>query len=39
MTVDSELKHHVDEEGAEPLVFEPQMNWKTFTEPTIIDAY
>jgi hypothetical protein len=39
ITVDSELKYSVNEEGAELLVFEPHINWQTFTEPNIIHAY
>jgi hypothetical protein len=39
ITVDSELRHHVDQEGAQPLVFEPHINWQTFAEPNIINAY
>jgi hypothetical protein len=38
ITVDSELRYSV-EEDAEPLVFEPHINWETFTEPNIIHAY
>jgi hypothetical protein len=37
--VDSELRCRVGEEGAEPLVFQPHINWATFTEPNIIHAY
>jgi hypothetical protein len=37
--VDSALQYRVMEEGAEPLVFLPQIDWATFTEPNIIDAY
>ena len=39
MTVDSEMGVEVHSAGAEPLVFHPQINWKTFTDPNIIDAY
>jgi hypothetical protein len=39
ITVDSELRYRVNEEGAEPLVFQPYINWETFTEPNIIHAY
>ena len=39
ITLDSELRYSVNEEGAEPLVFEPHINWETFTEPNIIHAY
>jgi hypothetical protein len=37
--IDSELKCRVVEEGAEPLMFEPSINWATFQEPNIIHAY
>ena len=37
--VDSELRCRVGEEGVEPLVFQPHINWATFTEPNIIHAY
>ena len=37
--LDSEMKFSVLDKGAEPLVFMPQVDWKTFTEPNIIDAY
>jgi hypothetical protein len=37
--LDSELRYHVTDPEAEPLVFEPQVNWATFTEPNIIHAY
>jgi len=39
ITVDSELRVHVAEEEAQPLVFEPHINWQTFSEPNIISAY
>ena len=39
MEIDSALGYRVAEEGAEPLVFLPDINWATFTEPNIIDAY
>jgi hypothetical protein len=39
ITVDSELKYRVEEEGAQPLIFEPHVNWETFTGPNIIDVY
>ncbi len=39
LTVDSQMGHQVSETGAEPLVFQPQIDWSTFTEPNIIDAY
>jgi hypothetical protein len=37
--VNSELRYRVDEAEAVPLVFEPHINWATFTEPNIIQAY
>jgi hypothetical protein len=37
--VDSELQYRVKDEEAEPLVFEPLIDWQTFTEPNIIDAF
>jgi hypothetical protein len=37
--MDSKLKYQVTDEGAEPLVFLPDINWATFGEPNIIDAY
>jgi len=37
--VDSDLRYRIEEGGAEPLVFEPHVDWATFTEPNIIHAY
>jgi len=37
--LDSAMQYRVAEEGAEPLIFLPQINWKNFSEPNIIDAY
>lgn len=37
--LDSEMRYRVHSQGAEPLVFEPHIQWETFTEPTIIQAY
>jgi hypothetical protein len=39
LTVDSDMRVSVHDESAEPLVFMPEIDWKTFTEPNIIDAY
>jgi hypothetical protein len=41
LTIDSDLRYHVfgADEGAEPLVFQPLIDWTTFTEPNIIDAF
>jgi hypothetical protein len=39
MTVDSDMAYQVREQDAEPLVFLPQIDWATFSEPNIIDAF
>jgi hypothetical protein len=39
ITVDSDMEVSVHDEGADPLVFMPQIDWDTFAEPNIIDAY
>ena len=41
LTLDSDLRYQVRDadEGAEPLVFQPLIDWTTFTEPNIIDAF
>ncbi len=39
LTVDGDMRYHVQTAGAEPLIFEPDVNWETFTEPNIIHAY
>ena len=40
MMIDSDLRYqvHSADEGAEPLVFQPLIDWATFAEATIIDA-
>lgn len=37
--VDSELNHRIVEGGDAPLVFEPDVDWKKFKDPNIIDGY
>jgi hypothetical protein len=37
--VDSELHWRIAKGGPSPLVFEPNVDWKEFKEPTIIDGY
>ena len=37
--LDSEMSYQVQEEGAEPLMFEPHIDWETFQEPNIIHAF
>jgi hypothetical protein len=39
IVVDSQMRCRIEEAGAEPLVFEPQVDWKAFEEPNIIHAY
>jgi hypothetical protein len=39
LTVSSAMQLVAQDEGAEPLVFMPEVNWQTFTEPNIIHAY
>ena len=37
--VDSELTSHVRERGVTPLLFEPDVEWKTFHGANIINDY
>ncbi len=37
--IDSELNYTVLEEGADPVVFIPFVNFKKLTDPSIIDAF
>ncbi len=39
LTVDSDLKWRIREQDAVPLLFEPEIDWRRFRDPTIIDAY
>lgn len=39
LTVNSELEWSVREQDAVPLLFEPEVDWRHFTDATIIDAY
>ncbi len=39
LQVDSQLNSRVLEGGSSPVVFEPSVDWTTFTDPTIIDGY
>jgi hypothetical protein len=39
ITVDSDMNMTDYDGAAEPLVFMPQVDWTTFTEPNILDAY
>ena len=38
-SVGSDLRHEVIVGGSEPLLFEPEIDWGTFSEPNIIHAY
>jgi hypothetical protein len=37
--VDSELNYRIERGGPSPLVFEPDIDWSEFKDPTIIDGY
>ena len=37
--IDSELSYRVEEAGADPLVFSPQVDFDKLGEPSIIDAF
>ena len=39
LTVDSEMKTLAHDHGADPLLFEPHVDWANFSEPNIIDAF
>jgi hypothetical protein len=39
ISVDSELNSHVRENDADPLLFEPDVDWKTFNGVNIINDY
>jgi len=39
LIVDSDLKYGIARGGPSPLVFEPDVNWNEFKDPTIIDGY
>ncbi len=39
LAVDSNMQYWVKTAEAQPLIFEPDLNWATFTEPNIIHAY
>ncbi|HUW95557.1 MAG TPA: hypothetical protein VMW58_07195 [Anaerolineae bacterium] len=39
IALDSDMKLSAVDEGAEPRVFMPQVDWAHFSEPNIIDAY
>ena len=39
LVVDSELNYRIPNDGPSPLVFEPEIDWSEFKDPTIIDGY
>ena len=39
LTLGSDMAFTVHNNGADPLVFLPQVDWEHFAERTIIDAY
>jgi hypothetical protein len=39
LLVDSELNFRIQKGGPSPLVFEPEIDWSSFTDPNIIDGY
>jgi len=39
MTISSNMQLIASDEGSAPLVFMPQVDWNTFTDPNIIHAY
>jgi hypothetical protein len=39
MTLNSDMKLSAVDEGSEPLVFVPQVDWAQFSGPNIIDVY
>jgi len=38
-TIDSELNYQIVKGGSIPLIFEPDVDWSEFKDPTIIDGY
>jgi hypothetical protein len=39
ITIDGKLNYQLENDKLNPLVFEPDVDWKTFTGSNIIDAY
>jgi hypothetical protein len=39
MVLDNDMHYSGIDQGAEPLMFTPQVDWETFAYPTIIDAF
>jgi hypothetical protein len=39
LVVDSDLNYRIEKGGSNPLVFESDIDWSEFEDPTIIDGY
>ena len=39
LVIDSELNYRIEKGGPSPLVFEPEIDWSDFNDPTILDGY
>jgi len=39
ITLDSEMNFRISPEDAEPLIFSPQVDWGSFSDPDIIQAF
>jgi hypothetical protein len=39
ITLDSKMNFHVSPEDATPLIFSPQIDWASFSDPNIIQAF
>ena len=39
LSLDSQMRYRVHDQGAEPLVFHPEVDWEQFTDPNIIHGF
>jgi len=39
LTIDSELQYEAELAGSNPMFFEPQIDWSTFSGPNIVHDY
>jgi hypothetical protein len=39
LEIDSQLNYHVEQAGAEPLIFAPMVDFKRLKDPSIIDSF
>jgi len=37
--LDSDMNFRIGPQGAEPLIFSPQVDWQSFTDPNILQAF